>query len=441
MGSEWSGRLRNDERMTISSQPIPGLVLLDHVVEVPLDHARPDGPTLAVYAREVRSVERPADDLPWLLFLQGGPGGASPRPITRTGWIAEAVKDYRVLLMDQRGTGRSTPVTDRTPARFPDPETLADYLSHFRADAIVGDSEILRAQVAGGARWTTLGQSYGGFCTLTYLSQAPEGLDKCLITGGVPGVSATADDVYRRTWPRVLAKNAEHVRRFPADQAVINRLRDAIVERPSNRPIRLPGGDPLTVERLQALGIVFGMSSGFAEIHYLLEGAFDERDVSTAFLAEVQQRTSHLGGPLYAILQEFIYCDGTASRWAAERIRTEFPQLAPDAADLLLTGEMKESHIFRDEAAMVPFAGAMERLTEKEDWPSLYDLDQLSRNEVPIAAAVYFDDLYVDADLSLQTAALTANLRPWVTNEFEHDGLRKDDRVFTHLHDLATGRA
>ena len=45
--------------------------------------------------------------------------------------------DYRVLLLDQRGTGRSSPITRQTlPARG-EPAAQADYLTHFRADAIV----------------------------------------------------------------------------------------------------------------------------------------------------------------------------------------------------------------------------------------------------------------------------------------------------------------
>jgi pimeloyl-ACP methyl ester carboxylesterase len=420
---------------------VPGLSMREHTVEVPLDHVNPDDRTLKLFAREVRAVERVEDDLPWLLFLQGGPGGRSPRPLTRSGWLGEAVKQYRVLLMDQRGTGRSTPVTDRTPAHFANDQALADYLSYFRADAIVRDAERLRLEIAGGAPWTTLGQSYGGFCTLTYLSLAPQGLAKCLITGGVPGVTAGPDDVYRRTWPRVLTKNAEHFRRFPEDAAILNRLRDLLRARPDDDPVRLPNGDPLTVERLQALGIVFGMSYGFAEVHYLLESAFDGPDIASAFLATVEQRTDHLDGPLYAVLQEVIYCSGVASNWAAERVRAEFGAVSPDAEQLLLTGEMKESAIFRDEAALVPFAGAMQLLNEKADWPDLYDLDVLAANEVPVAAAIYHDDLYVDADLSLQTAALVPHLRPWITNEFEHDGLRSEARVFTRLHELATGLA
>ncbi|HWV76868.1 MAG TPA: proline iminopeptidase, partial [Isoptericola sp.] len=56
----------------------------------------------------------------------------------------------------------------------------------------------------------------------------------------------------------------------------------------------------------------------------------------------------------------------------------------------------------------------------------------LARNEVPLEAAVYHDDMFVDAGLSLETAAHVGNARAWVTNEFEHDGLRLGD-VFATL--------
>jgi pimeloyl-ACP methyl ester carboxylesterase len=429
--------------MPTYSAPIPGLVTVDHWIDAPLDHTQPEGDTFRVYAREVRTPNPKSSELPWLLFHQGGPGGQSPRPITRSGWIEEAVKDYRVLLLDQRGTGRSTPVTDRTPSRFSTAAELADYLALLRADSIVRDAELFRASVAGGDKWTTLGQSYGGWCTFTYLSFAPEGLTKCLITGGIPGVRATPDDVYRRTWPRVIAKNAEYRRRFPMDQAVLKELRAAISARPPDDPICLPGGDPFTIDRLRALGAGFGFSTGYAELHYQLERAFDGDEVATAFLEVVEHETSHRSAPLYAILQEAIYCSGpgVSSRWAAARLRTEFAEAAPDAPEVLLTGEMKEPWIFAEEEAMKPFAAAMELLNAKDDWPPLFDLDQLAVNEIPVAAAVYFDDMYVDAALSLQTAAGTPHVRTWVTNEFEHDGLRAEQRVFRHLDDLASGLA
>src|SRR6185295_7906146 len=106
---------------------LPGLVMTDHVFTVPLDHSRPDGPTLEVFAREVVAPDNVGKDLPWLLFLQGGPGGPSPRPLGPTNWIGRAVKTHRVLLLDQRGTGRSTPVTAKT-VRGMRPDVLAAYL-------------------------------------------------------------------------------------------------------------------------------------------------------------------------------------------------------------------------------------------------------------------------------------------------------------------------
>ena len=60
-----------------------------------------------------------------------------------------------------------------------------------------------------------LGQSFGGFCTITYLSLAPEGIREALITGGLPGLDATADDVYRITYPIVAERNRRHYERFP----------------------------------------------------------------------------------------------------------------------------------------------------------------------------------------------------------------------------------
>src|SRR5262249_58841109 len=118
--------------------------------------------------------------------LQGGPGGKSPRPGAAGGdWLPHATRTHRVLLLDQRGTGRSTPLTSRTVAGRSDAD-IAAYLRLMRADSIVRDAEVLRERVAGGRTWETLGQSYGGWVTTTYLSQAPEGLDACYVTGGVP---------------------------------------------------------------------------------------------------------------------------------------------------------------------------------------------------------------------------------------------------------------
>ena len=51
---------------------------------------------------------------PYLCFFQGGPGFESPTPTEGLGWLAAAVKHFRVILLDQRGTGRSTPIRTST---------------------------------------------------------------------------------------------------------------------------------------------------------------------------------------------------------------------------------------------------------------------------------------------------------------------------------------
>src|SRR5687767_12491840 len=115
---------------------VPGLVLTDHELSVPLDHTRPDGDTIEVFARVVAAPD--GADRPLLVFLQGGPGQEAPRPTGRPAgpaWLPRALADYRVLMLDQRGTGRSTPYGE--PGA--DPDLDAEYLTHFRADSIVRD--------------------------------------------------------------------------------------------------------------------------------------------------------------------------------------------------------------------------------------------------------------------------------------------------------------
>jgi pimeloyl-ACP methyl ester carboxylesterase len=402
-----------------------GTVLTDHVFTVPLDHGHPDGEQIEVFAREVVAAGKTDATLPWLVFLQGGPGGASPRPTGRSSWLDRALDDYRVLLLDQRGTGRSTPANRQTLARLGGARAQAGYLANFRADSIVRDAEIIRRELAGGEPWAALGQSYGGFCAVTYLSLAPDGLREVMITGGLPGLDATADEVYRATYPRVAAKTAAHYARYPGDveraRQVARHLRD--------HDVRLPNGGAFGVEGFQSFGRILGMSTGSDELHYLLENPVAGGELSDAFLYRAQDLLT-TQGPLYALLHEACYAQGRgATRWAAQRVRAEFGEFDPAAAldgdaPLLFTGEMIYPWMVDGDPLLRPLREAADLLAEREDWPGLYDRDRLAACQVPAAAAVYFDDMYVDAGFSLETARVMGGLRPWVTNEYEHDGLR-----------------
>jgi pimeloyl-ACP methyl ester carboxylesterase len=400
----------------------PGLILTEHELTVPLDHARPDGETITVFAREV--ADPAGTDRPLLVFFQGGPGAEAPRP-TRSSppWLERALEEFRVLMLDQRGTGRSAPVGALAGMT---PREQAAHLSHLRADSIVRDAEAFR-EALGVERWSVLGQSFGGFCVTTYLSLAPEGLREAFITGGVPALGVPIEDVYRATYAEVAARGARFFARYPQDR---ERLR-ALSRRLEDEDLRLSSGDRLTPRRLRGLGHVLGMRDGAERLHYLLELP----PGSPAFAHDAEAALGFARAPLYALLQEACWADGGSTRWAAERVLPDWAG-EPDA----LVGEHVFPWLFEEVAGLAPLREAAELLAAWE-WPRLHDADRLARNEVPAAAAIYAHDMYVPRAYSEAAAAQVRGMRTWLTSEYEHDGLRVDgSRVLSRLIDLARDR-
>jgi len=97
--------------------------------------------------------------------------------------------------------------------------------------------------------------------------------------------------------------------------------------------------------------------------------------------------------------------------------------------------------MFEDYGWLRAHRPAAEILAE-HPWPRLYDADQLRVNEVPVAASIYVNDLYVDRGFAEETADSIRGLKPWITDEFEHNGLRADgEKVLGRLIDLVRDRA
>jgi pimeloyl-ACP methyl ester carboxylesterase len=308
------------------------------------------------------------------------------------------------------------------------PAEQAAYLTHFRADAIVRDAEAIRREL-GVDRWSVLGQSFGGFCVTAYLSMAPDGLREAFVTGGLPPVGRPVDDVYRATHARMLDRNRRYYERYPQDAERVRALRRRLDE----EDVRLPSGDRLTGRRLRQLGNLLGMSDGAETLHYVLELPPD----SPAFRHDVQDPMRFARNPIYAILHESSYADGGPTRWSADRLLPAEYDERPE----LLTGEHVFPWMFEEFGALAPLREAAGILAE-HDWPRLYDAERLAANEVPVAAAIYAEDPYVERVLSEETAALIRGLRPWLTSEYEHNGLRADGaRVLDRLIALARGRA
>jgi len=410
--------------MTERTYSAPGAILTEREHVVPLDHSKPDGQTITVFSRELAAPD--GRDRPYLIFQQGGPGGEATRPTAPpSGWQKRAIADYRVLLIDQRGTGRSTPVGD-IPGDTP--EAQATYMTHLRADSIVRDAELIRKEL-GVDRWSILGQSFGGFCTMTYLSIAPDGLREAFLTGGLSPIGRSPDEVYGATWKRVLGLNEFHFARYPEDRARIA----GIIERLDAEDVRLPTGDRLTSRRFRQIGLKLGDSAGRELIHHIVELPFGSR----AFLHDLIDSGGRFErNPIYATLHESSYADGFPTRWSAHRLTP--PEIAERG---YLTAEQVFPWMWEDYAGLRSHREAASILAE-HPWPKLYDADQLARNEVPVAATIYSNDLYVERDFAVETARAIRGLRTWETDEFEHNGLRADgEKVLGRLIDLARGRA
>ena len=423
-----------------TTESLPGLSLTSLTLDVPLDSADPAAGTIEVFARTVTGEG--GEGRPYLVFLQGGPGHEAPRPSLpgNPPWLARVLQEYRVVLLDQRGTGRSTPVGSRIVYRDGVPQAevggalagldataQAGYLTHLRADEIVNDCERVR-EALGVRQWTVLGQSFGGFTTLAYLSAHPESLAGAVITGGLSGVGRGIDDIYATTWQIMEAKSEQHYRRFPGDRDRVRRLGELCAA----GQVTLPDGGVVSPDRLRTLGVRLGVQGGSEHLHYLLE--LDPG--SPVFAHDLAAELPFTGrNPVYAVLHESSYADGVPTGWSADRTMPD--RVREDLT--LLGGEHLHRSLFAEDSALRPFAAAADLLAD-HSWNRLYDPERLARAEVPVAAAVYHGDAFVPYEYSMETAALLPDCRTWVTSEYEHNGLRMDAAVIDHLLGLLKGR-
>ncbi|AXL12334.1 alpha/beta fold hydrolase [Microbacterium foliorum] len=402
------------------------LAVEEHTLTVPLVWDDPtDTRTIEIFARVV--TRDGGDSLPFLVYLQGGPGHEAPRPFhssTAPPWLDEALAHYRVVMLDQRGTGLSTPVGDDDLAEGS--AAVAEHLTHLRADAIVRDCEAMREHL-GAITWSVLGQSFGGFTSLAYLSTHAASLADVFITGGLSAIGRHPDDVYALCYSKMRDASERYYRRFPEHRDRMRRL----VDHADAGDIVLPDGEVVSRSRLRSVGSALGMNEGWQTLWSLLER--DHR--SNAFRHDLMHAMPYNGrNPLYFAFHESSYADGHATRWSAERVEPD--DFREDVT--LFTGE----HIRREWTETVPAFRPWREVTlelAEFEWPRLYDRVAIEASGATGAAAVYTNDVYVPLEFSLETAGLLPGIDLWVTSEHEHNGLRSGP-VLSRLIDLAHGR-
>jgi len=410
--------------MELNKYKYSDMIITDHTFLVPLDYENKNGKEISIFAREIERKETVNKNLSYLVFFQGGPGYESPRPITDSGWIKRASEEYKVLLLDQRGTGLSTPVSGDSFKAMNDSD-LAHYLTFFRADNIVRDAEEIRKNLIQDKKWSVLGQSFGGFCATNYLSFYPNSLEKVFITGGLPPLRAHPDDIYRSTYKRVIQKNKEFYDIFPQAKINSRKIADHLME----NEVLLPNGDTLSVERFQQLGLNLGFSDGMATLNFLFERAFSNKKLSYSFLKGVLSLQTFDTNPIFTVLHEACYAQAFSTDWSAYRILDEYPEFNTENDELFFTGEMLYPWMLDSYKALKPLKGAANILAKKNDWPMLYSEKNLKDNQVSVAAAIYTNDMYVDREYSMELAGIIPNMSIWETETLEHNALRSNGKL------------
>ncbi len=167
--------------------PIKGLILLSVAVLLGIS---------AIYGKEgpYKKISSNGLDVYYRLFgegipiliIGGGPGDVSDRYL---GLCDVLAKDFRCILVDQRGTGRSAPAVV-------DPSTVSVALT-------IDDFEAIRVQL-GLKHWAVLGFSYGGFLASIYTSDYPASVSSLILLGSMGFdlnvFSHFADNIRSRLW-------------------------------------------------------------------------------------------------------------------------------------------------------------------------------------------------------------------------------------------------
>ena len=356
-------------------------------------------------------------------------------------------KGYQILFLDQRGTGLSSTVTAKTLAEKGSPEKQAAYLRHFRADSIVSDCEAVRENLTAdfpeeNRKWTVMGQSFGGFCCVNYLSRFPGGLQEVFTCGGLPPLVRQPDIVYERTFKTVRRRNMTYYEKYPEDiQSVKDIIRHIDEKTQQKEKIALPSGGNFSTSRLRQIGLLFGFHGGIDTVHDMIYRLVNDLrhfgDFTRPTLAAFEAMLGFDVAPLYALIHEPCYNQGAASNWSANRVKESLPDFMhqSDGKEIILfTGEMVFKDIFEDYDELRSLKETADILAKIDDWPDLYDEAQLAQNEVPVYSATFVDDMYVDFELAQQTASKIRNCKHFITNAMYHNAITaKYDELLKQL--------
>ena len=276
----WSGRLA-----AVPATPVPPLPLhecrLEHPLrlasiaarcgelQVPEDRSNPAGASITLSVAVVPALNRRAAAAP-LVLLAGGPGqGATAMYVSLEGAFARVNRDHDIVLIDQRGTGRSAPLTCDYPDDWQAPDEVmpalreatqaclakyGDRVRFYTTGAAVADLEAVRQALRMGVI-DLYGVSYGTRVAELYMRRYPESVRAVILDGvtypeQVIGPETPLDG--ERALNLIIArcqKSKECAAAYPQLQQDLDGLRRQFGPRKTTLVMDDPSsGEPLTVE-------------------------------------------------------------------------------------------------------------------------------------------------------------------------------------------------
>ncbi len=227
----------------------------------PLNPSHEEGPTIELFvAKLASSSNTPAADA--LTLINGGPGGSSVDLLIQIAPLMKAFTRHRdVIVIDQRGTGRSSPMSCEGIADNPDsydeskiPELTIDCLNqlphdprYFTTSVAVDDLEALR-ELLGYDQLSLYGVSYGTRVALQYMRLYPQTARAVIIDGVVPPTKILGPGVALYS-QQALEAALDRCAEDSACQKTFASTRDALEQvgsRLQDKPINLTLPHPVT---------------------------------------------------------------------------------------------------------------------------------------------------------------------------------------------------
>lgn len=331
--------------------------------EVPEDREHPDGRKISLRLAVVRSdAQVPATDM--VAFLAGGPGQAATETYSAIEPAMAGVQAHRnVLLLDQRGTGRSHPLScrDSEPGDAGEDEggfdadkvrretrhcldqlsTDADVRFYTTTDA-VADLEDAR-QALGSPTFDLLGVSYGTRVAQQYAMRHPDAVRTITLDGVVPNAlvlgeefAINLDAALKARFADCDADKACHAR-FGESYQTLYQLRDALRANPHKVSFRDPQTYASTERMLSdyVIATVVRMFAYAPETSALLPLSIDAAahgDVGP-LLGQAKLLAGDLGDTMDGGMQYSVLCSEDASEL----------QPRPQDKDLILGDTMIEA--------------------------------------------------------------------------------------------------